>query len=82
MNYVDAFCSPCGHAFRWLSGTPLRCPVCQQLICPEPVLWGQDRQQTARWQSTEGGSGDGAENGWTGSARCTNRQRELQGVDS
>lgn len=30
MNIVDAACSHCGRFFRWLPGTPLRCPDCQR----------------------------------------------------
>lgn len=41
MNVVDAACEVCRRPFRWLSGTPRRCPDCQrQGRQPERRLFG------------------------------------------
>jgi hypothetical protein len=40
-SHVDAGCPHCGFAFRWLSGTALRCPHCRHLLHPQPITRGQ-----------------------------------------
>jgi hypothetical protein len=40
-SHVDAGCPHCGYAFRWLSGTALRCPRCRHLLHPQPITRGQ-----------------------------------------
>lgn len=44
MNSVDAQCAQCGQAFRWLSGTPLRCPAGHDL---HPITTEQVQRPTS-----------------------------------
>jgi hypothetical protein len=45
-NAVDACCSQCNQPFRWLCGTPLRCPNGHDLNA-QPVTLGQYREEKA-----------------------------------
>lgn len=54
MVVLDACCWQCGHGFRWLSGTPLRCPSCHQFLRPQPINCGQYLEEnTQRLKSQE-----------------------------
>jgi ATP/maltotriose-dependent transcriptional regulator MalT len=53
MNQVDMQCNHCQHRWRWLSGTPLRCPGCRHPVQVTPQSRNDHSQHTEKWPENQ-----------------------------